>query len=266
LDAPEVAGKAQGGQFVIIRPTETGERIPLTIADYDREAGSLSIIFLEVGKTTKLLAGLDVGDELVDLAGPLGQPTHMEKHGNVVCVGGGVGIAAIHPVARSFREAGNHVISIIGAKTKSLLIWEDEMAKVSDRLIVATDDGSYGERGFVTQQLEKLIVDGLDVGVVFAVGPTIMMKAVCGVTKPHGVKTMVSLNPIMIDGTGMCGGCRVTVDGQRKFACVDGPDFDGHLVDFDELMTRQRTYTDQEQDSVARMESDSQNCAGHCKE
>ena len=249
VSAPEVARKAQGGQFVIVLPSDTSERITLTIADYDRERGTISIIFLEVGTTTELLATFDEGDELAAFAGPLGNPTHVENVARAVCVGGGVGIAAIHPVARALREAGSKVTSIIGAKSQAILFWEDEMRRTSDNLIVCTDDGSYGRPGFVTDALKQYLDDTPGVDLVFAVGPTVMMRAVCKVTEPYQIKTIVSLNPIMVDGTGMCGGCRVTVAGKSKFACVDGPDFDGHQVDFDELMARQRTYIDEEQRS-----------------
>jgi len=247
IEAPEVARKAQAGQFVIIRANETGERIPLTIGDFDREKGELTIVVQEVGKSTKLLATMEPGDSILDLTGPLGTPTHVEKLGTVCCVGGGVGIAAVHPVARAFKEAGNHVISIIGARNQELLFWEEEMRAASNELIVTTDDGSYAAKGFVTDRLGELIAAGREINEVFAVGPTVMMRAVAEATRPHGIRTMVSLNPIMVDGTGMCGGCRVIVGGQTRFACVDGPDFDAHEVDFANLMARQRQYLEDEQ-------------------
>ena len=247
LDAPKIARKAQAGQFVIVRSHEEGERLPLTIADFDREQGELMLVVQEIGKGTKALGQLEVGDAILDLVGPLGTPTHIEEVGTVCCIGGGVGIAAVHPVARAFREAGNHVISIIGARNRSLLFWEDRMAAASDELVVTTDDGSRGAKGFVTDRLAELIGHGIDMDQVFAVGPTVMMRAVAEVTRSHGIPTVVSLNPIMVDGTGMCGGCRVIVGGETKFACVDGPDFDAHQVDFDILLARQRQYLNHEE-------------------
>ena len=244
--APKVARKAQAGQFVIVRANETGERIPLTIADFHREEGELVLVVQEIGKSTRLLGEMEVGDRILDITGPLGRPTHIEKLGTVCCIGGGVGIAAVHPVARALREAGNTAISIIGARTRDLLFWEDRMRAASDELIVTTDDGSYAAKGFVTQRLGELIEAGRRIHEVFAVGPTVMMRAVAETTRPHGIPTVVSLNPIMVDGTGMCGGCRVVVGGETRFACVDGPDFDAHQVDFDILLARQRQYLDHE--------------------
>ena len=246
--APDIASHARAGQFVILRNNEQGERYPLTIADFDASAGTLTLVFLEVGKSTIQLGRFEVGDSIPDVVGPLGNPSVVGKLENVVCIGGGVGIAAAHPVARAFKQAGAHVIGIIGAKTKSLLFFEDEMRAACDELIVTTDDGSHGAKGFVTERLVEIIERlGADkIGEVFAVGPTIMMKVVAETTRPHGIKTCVSLNPIMVDGTGMCGGCRVEVGGETRFACVDGPDFDAHLVDFDLLMARQRVYLDEE--------------------
>jgi ferredoxin--NADP+ reductase len=246
IHTPLVARKAQAGQFIIIRANETGERIPLTIADFDRERGELSIVVQEVGKSTRLLGTMEPGQSILDVTGPLGTPTHIEKVGTVCCVGGGVGIAAVHPVARAFKEAGNQVVSIIGARNKSLLFWEDKMRVASDELIVTTDDGSYAAKGFVTDRLKELIGAGRKIDEVFAVGPTVMMRAVAETTRPHGVKTIVSLNPIMVDGTGMCGGCRVLVGGKARFACVHGPDFDAHQVDFANLVARQRQYLEHE--------------------
>jgi len=254
--APRIAAKAQPGQFIILRVNETGERFPLTIADFDRDAGTLSIVFLELGRSTTLLGELKVGDAILDVVGPLGHATEIVRYGSVVCVGGGVGIPAIHPVARAFKNAGNRVTSIIGAKTRSLLFWEEQMRRVSDELIVTTDDGSYGAKGFVTDRLQELIDAGRPIDLVFAVGPTVMMRAVANLTRPHALKTLVSLNPIMVDGTGMCGGCRVEVGGERKFVCVDGPDFDAHQVNFELLMSRQRTYIEEEQLALGR-------CARH---
>ena len=246
ISAPHVARKAQAGQFIIIRTHEEGERLPLTIADFDREKGTLEIVVQEVGKGTKVLGAMEVGQSILDLTGPLGKPTHIGQVGTVCCIGGGVGIAAVHPVARAFKQAGNQVVSIIGARNKSLLFWEDRMGVASDELIVTTDDGSYAKKGFVTDRLNELVAAGRKIDEIFAVGPTVMMRAVANATRPHGIKTYVSLNPIMVDGTGMCGGCRVVVGGKTKFACVDGPDFDAHEVDFAILMARQRQYLDHE--------------------
>lgn len=251
--APEVARKAQAGQFVIVRVDERGERIPLTIADYDRAAGTLTLIFQEVGKSTMHLGALDEGDELATLTGPLGHPTEIENYGTVVCVGGGVGIAPIYPIARALHEAGNHVISIIGARNQSLLFWEDKMRAVSDELIVCTDDGSYGRKALVTEPLKEVLVqrDG-QIARVWAIGPAIMMKFCAEATRPFGVKTIVSLNTIMIDGTGMCGGCRVQLESGAQFVCVDGPEFDAHQVDWDLLLARQRFYLDEEKQAVEK--------------
>jgi len=246
VEAPEVAHKAKAGQFVIVRVHERGERIPLTIADYDRESGEVTFVFQEVGKTTKHLGTLGVGHELASVTGPLGRPTEIEKYGTVVCVGGGVGIAPTYPIARALREAGNTVVSIIGARNKSLLFWEDQMRAVSDELIVCTDDGSYARKALVTEPLKELLASGRKVDIVWAIGPAIMMKFCTLTTQPFGVKTMVSLNSIMVDGTGMCGACRVEVGGKTRFVCVDGPEFDGHQVDWNLLLERQRIYLDQE--------------------
>ncbi len=247
ISAPEVARKAKAGQFVIVRVVEEGERIPLTIADYDREEGTITIVFQEVGKTTLHLGMLEVGDRLASFTGPLGNPTEVEHYGTVVCVGGGVGIAAVYPIARALKEAGNRVISIIGARTKELLIWEDRMRSVSDEIIVCTDDGSYGRKALVTEPLKELMEERAgEIDRVWAVGPAIMMKFCSLTTKPFGVKTIVSLNSIMVDGTGMCGSCRVEVGGQTRFACVHGPEFDGHEVDWDLLLARLRIYVEEE--------------------
>ena len=245
VKAPRVAKAAQAGQFVILRIDETGERFPLTIFEYDKDEGSISMVFLEVGTSTKKLGKLEKGDIIKDFLGPLGHPFAVKKYGKVACVGGGVGTPAIYTIARALRDAGNNVTSIIGARSKDLLILEDEMREVSDELKVATDDGSYGIKGFVTTVLEELLSD-LDL--VVAVGPLPMMKAVSELTRDK-VETIVSLNPIMVDGTGMCGGCRVTVGGETRFTCVDGPDFNGHEVDFDELSERNRTYIIEEEKS-----------------
>ncbi|MEW6486469.1 MAG: sulfide/dihydroorotate dehydrogenase-like FAD/NAD-binding protein [Thermodesulfobacteriota bacterium] len=249
LRAPEVARKHRAGNFVMLRIHEKGERIPLTVADKDPEAGTLTLVFQAVGKTTTELGELPVGSRLLDLAGPLGRPTHIEKFpGVTVCVGGGIGVAPVHPIARALRDAGNRVVSIIGARTQELLILEDEMRRASDELLVATDDGSYGHHGFVTDVLRQVIErEGKDrVSLVMAIGPVPMMRACCKVTREYAVPTEVSLNPIMVDATGMCGACRVSVGGETKFACVDGPEFDGHQVDFDELTQRLRIYLDDE--------------------
>ena len=250
--APNVAKKAQAGQFVVIRVDEKGERIPLTIADWDREEGSITIVFMEVGTTTRRLALLKAGDSIADFIGPLGLPTHIEKFGTVVCVAGGFAVATIMPIARAMRAAGNRVISIMGARNKDFIFWEDELRSVSDQLIVTTDDGSYARKGLVTEPLQELLEGDEKIDRVIAIGPSIMMKFCTKTTQPFGVKTIVSLNPIMVDGTGMCGCCRVSVDGVTKFACVDGPDFDGHQVDWDLLFARQRSYLDEEKHSSER--------------
>ena len=250
VEVPEIARKAKPGQFVIVRVDERGERIPLTIVDYDNSKGTITLVFQEVGTSTRKLGMLNEGDYITDVVGPLGNPTEVRKYGTVVCVGGGVGISAIYPVARAFKEHRNYVISIIGARTKDLLILEDEVRSVSDELYVTTDDGSKGRKGFTTDVLKDLIKEGRHIDLVYAVGPTIMMKVVADVTRPYKIKTIVSLNPIMIDGSGMCGACRVRVGGQVKFACVDGPEFDAHLVDFDELLARLRMYKEEEKLSL----------------
>ena len=254
VEAPLVARKGQAGQFVIVRVGETGERIPLTIADWDREAGTITIVFMEVGATTRKLATLGVGDHLDNFVGPLGLPTHIERFGTVCCVGGGVGVAPIMPIARTLKEAGNRVVSIMGARNRDLLFWEERLREVSDELIVTTDDGSYARKGVVTEPLKELLEGDERIDLVIAIGPVVMMKFCCRTTEPFGVKTMVSLNPIMVDGTGMCGCCRVEVGGETRFTCVDGPDFDGHQVDWDLLLSRQRIYLDEERKSVEHWE------------
>lgn len=245
IEAPLIARKAKPGQFVIMKANETGERIPLTMADSDPEKGTITVIYMVVGKSTALFKTLQVDDAYQDVIGPLGKPTHLEKVGTIVCVGGGTGIAVLHPITRALKEVGNHVISIIGARSKDILILEDQMRAVSHELHVCTDDGSYGHHGFVTDVM-KDILDNKKVDLVVAIGPVPMMKFVSKITKDYNVKTMVSLNPIMVDGTGMCGGCRVSIGGKTKFACVDGPEFDGHQVDYDELMQRLQAYYEQE--------------------
>lgn len=246
VKSPEVAKKARPGQFIVVRIDENGERIPLTVADWDTKEGSVTIIFMEVGTTTHRLALMKAGDSVTNFVGPLGLPTHIEKFGTVVCVAGGFAVAPIMPIARSLKQAGNKVISILGARSKDLLFWEKELRSVSDQLIVTTDDGSYARKGLVTEPLKELLEGKEKIDRVVAIGPSIMMKFCAKTTEPFGVKTIVSLNPIMVDGTGMCGCCRVSVGGVTRFACVDGPDFDGHQVDWDLLLARQRTYLDEE--------------------
>jgi ferredoxin--NADP+ reductase len=245
IEAPQIASKARPGQFVILKANEEGERIPLTMAETDPEKGTITIIYMVVGKSTALFRDLKVGDGYQDVIGPLGKATHLEKVGKVVCVGGGTGVAVLHPITRALKEIGNDVTCIIGARTKDLLILEEQMKNASHDLRICTDDGSYGHHGFVTEVLKEILEQG-DVKQVVAIGPVPMMKAVSAITKTYDVPTMVSLNPIMVDGTGMCGGCRVSVGGATKFACVDGPEFDGHQVDYDELMMRLRAYQEDE--------------------
>lgn len=246
IESPYIVESRKAGQFVILQlDNDFGERIPLTIADANEEKGTISIIFQAVGKTTINLSHLEVGDKIANLLGPLGTPTHIEKVGTVVCVGGGIGVAPMHPIAQAYKKAGNKVICIVGARNKELLIMEDELRKCSDELIICTDDGSYGRKDLVTAPLKELCEAGIPNEVV-GIGPPIMMKFVSETTRPFKVRTMVSLNTIMVDGTGMCGGCRVTVGNETKFVCVDGPEFDGHLVDFDNMMLRQKSYKSQE--------------------
>jgi ferredoxin--NADP+ reductase len=245
IEAPLIAKKARPGQFVILKANENGERIPLTMSDSDPEKGTITIIYMVVGKSTALFRDLQVGDSYQDVIGPLGKATHLEKVGKVICVGGGTGVAVLHPITRALKEIGNDVTCIIGARNKDLLILEEEMKKASHDLRVCTDDGSYGHHGFVTQVMQE-VLDAGEVKLVVAIGPVPMMKAVSKITKDYNVPTMVSLNPIMVDGTGMCGGCRVTIGGETKFACVDGPEFDGHQVDFDELIMRLQAYQEDE--------------------
>ncbi len=260
--APEVARKAKAGQFVIIRIDEQGERVPLTVADYDRQSGEITLVFQEVGKTTKQFGTMKVGDELASFVGPLGRPTEIEKYGTVMCVGGGVGIAPIYPIARALREAGNYVISIIGARNVSLLFWEDKMRSVSDELTVCTDDGSYARKALVPEPMKEILSSARKVDMIWAIGPAIMMKFAALATQPFGVKTIVSLNSIMVDGTGMCGACRVEVGGKTRFVCVDGPEFDGHQVDWGLLLERQRIYLEQEKRATERFEQ--QHSHGGC--
>ncbi|VVB86832.1 Sulfide dehydrogenase subunit beta [uncultured archaeon] len=260
ISAPQIANKAMPGQFIMLRIDEPGERIPLTIADFDREKGTITMIFQAVGKTTMKLSNLETGDELLDLIGPLGNPAHIEKFGTVVMVGGGVGVAPVFPQARAFTEAGNKVISIIGARSSNLLLWEDRMREVSDHIHITTDDGTKGHHGFVTDIVKKILEDKTAVDRVVAIGPPVMMRAVAGVTRPFNVKTIVSLNSIMVDGTGMCGACRVLVGNETKFACVDGPEFDAHLVDFTLLMNRLAMYQPEEKVALEKYKCDREGC------
>ena len=245
IDAPYVVRNAKAGQFIIFRVEQDGERVPLTIADIDKEKGELTLVFMAVGYSTKKLAQLNVGDDLVDIVGPLGKPTDIKKYGTVVCVAGGYGAAPCYLISKALKEAGNKVYMISGARTKDLLFWEDKMKAASTELYLTTDDGSYGIKGFGTTVLQE-IIDREKVDYVIAVGPMPMMRAVAELTRDKGIYTEASMNPIMVDGTGMCGACRVTVGGQTKFACVDGPDFDAHKIDFDEVINRTRIYKDQE--------------------
>ncbi|MDP2207207.1 MAG: sulfide/dihydroorotate dehydrogenase-like FAD/NAD-binding protein [Bacteroidota bacterium] len=254
IESPLVAKKRKAGNFVMIRVVEGGERIPITIADSDIEKGTVTIIVQAIGKTTKMLCSLNEGDFVLDFVGPLGEPTPIHNYGTVVCIGGGVGTAEVYPIAKALRDAGNEVIGIIGARSKDLIILEKEMGEVCNKLYITTDDGSYARKGFVSDQLLELINKGTKIDGVYAIGPIPMMQVCANVTKPFGIKTYVSLNPIMVDGTGMCGGCRVTVGGKMKFACVDGPEFDAHQVDFDELIMRNRTYIDLEKTSLEKYE------------
>jgi ferredoxin--NADP+ reductase len=252
LEAPVIAQKRKAGQFIVLKINEKGERIPLTIVDSDAQKGTITIIFQIVGKTTAQLAGLKAGDSLQDVQGPLGNPTEIENYGRVVCVGGGVGVGVVYPLIVALKKAGNEVISIIGSRTKDLLILEKEIGEHSDRLVVTTDDGSYGVHGFVSNVLQEMIDKGEKIDRVFAIGPVPMMRVICDVTKPHGIKTIVSLNSIMVDATGMCGACRVAVGGKTKFTCVDGPEFDGHEVDFKLLANRLRMYCEAEREAYEK--------------
>ncbi len=261
VKAPEIARAHRAGQFVIVIPVEGGERIPLTIADSDAKAGTISLVFQEVGASTMLLGRLEKGQPIPHVAGPLGKPTHIEKFdGAVVCVGGGIGVAPIHPIAKAMKAAGNHVISILGARSKSLMIYEDRMKAASHEVKITTDDGSYGAKGFVTDGVRAEVAASGTFALCVAIGPPIMMKFTCKVTEPYKIPTYASLNTIMVDGTGMCGACRVTVGGKTKFVCVDGPEFDGHQVDFDEMMARQRQYLPEEKLAKDRCKSGHGTC------
>jgi ferredoxin--NADP+ reductase len=246
MDAPLIARKAQAGQFVIVRVGEKGERVPLTIADFDRVKGTVTLVFQEAGKTTCALGAMKKGGSLHDLLGPQGNPTEIEKFGHAVVIGGGIGVAPVFPLARALKEKGNKVTSIIGYRSKDYIFWEDKMKSASSKLIIATNDGSYGTKGFVTDMLKELAASGEKIDIVFAIGPPVMMKAVCDMTRPWGLKTIVSLNSLMVCGMGMCGACRVSVGEKTKFTCMDGPDFDGHQVDFALLMKRLETYKPEE--------------------
>lgn len=250
VEAPEIAKNRQPGQFVMIRIYETGERFPITIANADQKKGTVTLIVQEIGRSTFEMGKLEPGDAILDLVGPLGKPTLIKNYGRVVCTAGGVGVAEIFPVAEALKKAGNEVISIIGARSENYLILKEEMEQISDKLIITTDDGSFGIHGFVTTPLTDMITRNEKIDHIFCIGPTPMMKAVSELTRPHKIKTSVSLNSIMVDGTGMCGACRVTVGGKMRFACVDGPDFDGHEVDFGELMQRQKSYLAEEKQSL----------------
>jgi ferredoxin--NADP+ reductase len=260
--APDIVEKAQPGQFVIIRVDEKGERIPLTLVDWEKDRGTITLIFQEVGVSTKKLGALEVEDTILNIAGPLGNPSDIKHYGLVAVVCGGTGTAVSYPIAKALKEVGNQVISIIGARTKELLILENEMKNVSDELYISTDDGSKGHKGFVSDVLKMLIEKGYHFDLVYAIGPTLMMRATANVTRLHSINTIVSLNPIMVDGMGMCGACRVTVGGETKFACIDGPELDGHLVDFDELIKRQRVYLTEEKQAIELYEKSGGNKHG----
>ncbi|MCB4791608.1 MAG: sulfide/dihydroorotate dehydrogenase-like FAD/NAD-binding protein [Elusimicrobia bacterium] len=252
VQAPQIAKKALAGQFVMLRVSEKGERIPLTIAGKNIDKGTITFIFQEIGKTTASLGRLEPGDNIPDILGPLGHPTEIKKIGTVAAIGGGVGVAEILPVAKAYKEAGNKVIGIIGARNKDLVILEAEMKQACDQLFVTTDDGSYGQKGFVSNVLQGLIEKGEGIGLVYAIGPVPMMKVISNLTKPYNIHTIVSLNPIMVDGTGMCGACRVSVGGKTKFACVEGPEFNGHEVNWDELIKRLSLFKDKEKVSFEK--------------
>lgn len=247
VEAPAVAAKVQPGQFVIVREDERAERIPLTVMDFDREKGTITIVIQNVGYSSALINEMEEGSSFQDFVGPLGVPTEIENYGTVVCIGGGLGIAPVHPIARALKEAGNKVISVLGSRSADLLILEEEMRAASDEVVIATNDGSLGVKGFVTDGLAHILNQGTKVDAVWAIGPVVMMKAVAEYTRPLGIKTIVSMNPIMVDGTGMCGACRVSVGNETKFACVDGPEFDGHLIDFDLAIQRLNFYKDEEE-------------------
>ena len=260
IQAPEIAKKAQPGQFVILRIDAKGERIPLTLTDWDSHKGTITLIFLEVGASTEKLGTLEVGQTVLNVAGPLGNPSEIRRYGLVCVLGGGVGTASAFPVVRALKQAGNKVVAIIGAKTAELLILEDRITEITDELLVSTDDGTKGQKGFVSDVLKALIQKGYKFNIVYAIGPTLMMRAVAETTRPYNIKTIVSLNPIMVDGMGMCGACRVTVGGSTKFACVDGPEFDAHQVDFGELLKRQMAFLSEEKLALQRFQAE---CGHH---
>ena len=258
VETPLIAKKCHAGQFVMIRTHKFSERIPLTIADFDRTAGTITLVVQEVGNTTRQMgADFHVGDDILDILGPLGHPSEIENYGKVVCIGGGIGTAPVYPIARALKEAGNTVISVIGARNQDMIIFKDRMEAISDELHITTDDGSCGQKGFVTDALKDILANHKDIKRIIAIGPVVMMKSVADYTREHNIPTIASLNTIMVDGTGMCGGCRVLVGGENKFACVDGPEFDAHLVDFANLLKRQVMYKDQE--------SQEYGCGGNCK-
>lgn len=255
IHAPEIAEKAQAGQFVILRVDERGERIPLTLVDWNKEKGTITLIFLEIGASTEKLGTIEANGSVQDVIGPLGNPSDIKRYGTVCVIGGGVGTASAYPITRALRQAGNKVVTIVGAKTAALLILEDEIKKVSDELLISTDDGTKGQKGFVSDVLKGLIEKGYAFDIVYAIGPTVMMRAVAETTRPYKIHTIVSLNPIMVDGMGMCGACRVSVGGQTRFACVEGPEFDAHKVDFGELLKRQMAYVSEEKLALQRWQS-----------
>ena len=258
IHSPAIAGKAQPGHFVLVMADEQGERIPLTIADFDRQAGTITLVLMVVGTSSRKLARLHQGDELYALIGPLGQPSHIERFGTVIMVAGGVGTAPVYPIARGLHDAGNRVITIQGARSKDLLFWRDKLAAVSDQHILMTDDGTFGREGLVTQPLKELLEADRErkIGCIYAIGPAVMMKFCAETTRPFGVRTIVSLNTIMVDGTGMCGGCRVRIGDKTLFTCVDGPEFDGHLVDWETVLFRQKVYHSEEKCSLNKYTQD----------
>jgi ferredoxin--NADP+ reductase len=266
IEAPRVARKRQAGQFVIVRVYERGERIPLTIADGDPERGTITLIVQGVGKTTRLMNALGAGDALLDVVGPLGKPSEVKNYGTVVVIGGGVGAAIAYPTAKAMHEASNHVISVLGGRSRDLVLLEDEVRAISDEVFVTTDDGSYGRKGLVIDPLRELIAAGRHIGLVLAIGPVRMMQAVAEVTRPHGIPTVVSLNSLMVDGTGMCGGCRILTSGGARFACVDGPEFDAHEVNFDILAQRNRTYLDREAEGLREFREHAEECVREVRE
>jgi len=263
VQAPAVAAKAQPGQFIIVRANEQGERIPLTVMDFNRDKGTITIVIQEVGYSSTIINRFQVGDQFLDFVGPLGLPTEIENYGRVACVSGGLGAAPMYPIARALKAAGNEVISIIGARNKDLIILTEEMEAVSDKLLISTDDGSAGIKGFATTALGQVLEETGTLDHVWAIGPMIMMRSIVEFTRPQAIKTLVSMNPIMVDGTGMCGACRISVGGETKFACVDGPEFDGHLVDFDLAMRRSQYFKDEEKRALARLSCGGGGCGCH---